>query len=247
MSQSASESDAAVFGNSKPFVVRLHLIRHGETEANVNQIVLGQGDSPLTDDGLALAIRVSQSVTGGFWRYYCSDLKRAHRSAKLVLGMEDVEGNELNSKVDLIVDARLREVAKGAREGLPKSFSLEEALAAKKKSGSMIPKLETLDEAFRRVEEWISSLIEYASTCDVHETEDRKVYDVFVMTHSALIRTMIQKMVGTELPDNYTRTREGSLSIPNLSTTIIDILPFDARRQGIRWKARLVKLTECCI
>ena len=265
MSQSATESDAAVFGSSNdaidytagahlPFVVRLHLIRHGETEANVNQIVLGQGDSPLTDDGLALAIRVSQSVTGGFWRYYCSDLKRAHRSAKLVLGMEDVEGNELNSKVDLIVDARLREVAKGAREGLPKSFSLEEALAAKKKSGSMIPKLETLNEAFRRVEEWISSLIEYAneecqsqSSCDVHETEDRKVYDVFVMTHSALIRTIIQKMVGTELPDNYTRTREGSLSIPNLSTTIIDILPFDARRQGIRWKARLVKLTECCI
>jgi len=265
--QSASESDAAVCNHKNdaiddasagakqlPFVARLHLIRRGETDANVNHIVLGQGDSPLTDDGLALAVRASQSdnFTRGFWRYYCSDLKRAHRSAKLVLGMEDAESNELNSKVDLIVDTRLREVAKGAREGHPKSFSLEEAVIARKKSGSDIPKLETLEEAFHRVEEWISSLIEEANkeyqsqtNCDARETEDRRIYDVFALTHSALIRTTIQKMVGSELPDDYTRTSEGSLAIPNLSKTIIDILPaFDAG-QDIRWEARLVKLTEC--
>jgi len=38
-----------------PFILRLHLIRHGETIANVQNIVLGQGDSPLTDNGLILA------------------------------------------------------------------------------------------------------------------------------------------------------------------------------------------------
>lgn len=249
-----NNSNDAIDDAAVPFVVRLHLIRHGETEANVNEIVLGQGDSPLTDDGLALAVRASHdNFTRGFWRYYCSDLKRAHRSAKLVLGMEDVGGNELNSNVDLTVDARLREVAKGAREGLPKSFSLEEALAARKKSGSVIPKLETLEEAFNRVDEWIGSLVRDAneeyqsqSTCQAHGTEGRKIYDVFAMTHSALIRTTIQRMVGSELPDHYSRTREGSLSIPNLSKTIIDILPvFDDARQNIRRKARLVKLTEC--
>ena len=33
-----------------PFIIRLHLIRHGETLANLRNIVLGQGDSPLTGE-----------------------------------------------------------------------------------------------------------------------------------------------------------------------------------------------------
>ena len=38
-----------------PFLIRLHLIRHGETYANVQNLVLGQGDSPLTENGVAIA------------------------------------------------------------------------------------------------------------------------------------------------------------------------------------------------
>ena len=38
-----------------PFLIRLHLIRHGETHANVQNLVLGQGDSPLTENGVAIA------------------------------------------------------------------------------------------------------------------------------------------------------------------------------------------------
>ena len=161
-----------------PFKLRLHLIRHGETIANVHNIVLGQGDSPLTSNGVAVAQmfytnyyskivdrdfnnnnnnnnKAATATSGGYyWRTYCSDLHRAHRTAKIALGLEDVHGNELlqqqqqrnslqhdssnndnyssNNNINLIVDPRLRELAKGAREGYRKSFSYEEALEARR-------------------------------------------------------------------------------------------------------------------
>lgn len=158
-----------------PFKLRLHLIRHGETIANVQNIVLGQGDSPLTSNGVAVAQmfytnyyskvvdrdfsinnnnnKAATATSGGYyWRTYCSDLHRAHRTAKIALGLEDVHGTELlqqqhqldssqddsnnnsnsSNNINLIVDPRLRELAKGAREGYRKSFSYEEALEARR-------------------------------------------------------------------------------------------------------------------
>ncbi|EED88436.1 phosphoglycerate mutase, partial [Thalassiosira pseudonana CCMP1335] len=115
-------------------LVRLHLIRHGETLANVQNIVLGQGDSPLTENGLQVAQLASQSddINGNgrklqYWRMYCSDLDRAHRTARIVLGLED--------DINLVVDARLRELAKGAREGFLKSLTYEEAMELRHKNG----------------------------------------------------------------------------------------------------------------
>jgi len=77
-----------------PFLIRLHLIRHGETYANVQNLVLGQGDSPLTGNGVAIArlAATSDMINGKglqYYRHYCSDLGRAHRTARIILGLED--------------------------------------------------------------------------------------------------------------------------------------------------------------
>merc|ERR1719253_718012 len=93
-------ADSSIIGeknyNEKlaPFLIRLHLVRHGQTHANVQNLVLGQGDSPLTDDGVAVAklAAASDMINGKllrYWRVYCSDLNRAHRTARIVLGLED--------------------------------------------------------------------------------------------------------------------------------------------------------------
>jgi bisphosphoglycerate-dependent phosphoglycerate mutase len=44
------------------FVFRLHLVRHGETEANRAEIVLGQIDSPLTNLGIQQARAAHRSI-----------------------------------------------------------------------------------------------------------------------------------------------------------------------------------------
>ena len=290
-----------------PFLVRLHLIRHGETHANVCGVVLGQGDSPLTDAGLAVAMRASLSDAingrgggGGsttalrYWRAYCSDLGRARTTARIVLGLDDDigrrgiggggddDGVDEDDDLRLVADPRLREIAKGAREGYPKRYTVEEALVMRRREASAssfdgsassscamlsdididIPKLEGEDDAWDRARDWIDSIIDDAfveyrsrdnerrerrdqvvekgvvvasSTGDDDDDDDDyddddhpKVYDVFALSHSALIRTMIHRMVGSQLPSDYARTREGSLDVPNLSRTIIDVRPYRA-------------------
>lgn len=276
-----------------PFILRLHMIRHGETIANVHNIVLGQGDSPLTDNGLILAQIAAESpyINGRmtddndnrnsrpyYWRTYCSDLHRAHRTARIVLRLENIDGTEIieqqaddndnnNNKrsINLIVEPRLRELAKGAREGYPKSLSYEEAMARRiqEPNGSRsdnnieIPLLESIDNAWERAKDWIDSLVKDASieynlidkSCNDANSNDgaaEKVYNVFGLSHSALIRTMIHKMVGSQLPNNYFLTKEGSLRIPNLSRTIIDVRPYKKKDEGdaLRWKCRLLHLTD---
>lgn len=286
-----------------PFILRLHLIRHGETDANVRNVVLGRGDSPLTDNGLKLAQMASESpyINGRmindddnnnddqssryyYWRTYCSDLHRAHRTARIVLNLEDIHGTEIieqlatddnngdnNSNrrsINLIVEPRLRELAKGAREGYPKSLSYDEAVARRIQEaddGSSsdnnieIPLLESIDDAWARAKDWIDSLVKDASieydaedksSCNDANNNDgktEKVYNLFALSHSALIRTMIHKMVGSQLPDNYSLTKEGSLRIPNLSRTIIDVRPYKVEGSmddSLRWKCRLLHLTD---
>lgn len=105
------------------FLVRLHLIRHDETKANVQGIVLGVQDSPPTEKGLMEARLASSSdLMNGrgeqhqYWRMYSSDLTRAHTTARNVLGLEDDHGDiDDDNDVHLISDPRLREIAKGAR------------------------------------------------------------------------------------------------------------------------------------
>ncbi|KAL7498510.1 hypothetical protein ACHAWT_006302 [Skeletonema menzelii] len=320
-----------------PFTVRLHLIRHGETLANERNIVLGQGDSPLTDKGLALAgISAKSGYLNGrtdairYWRTYTSDLYRAHRTAKIVLGLEDIHGNtkddyddgvvqqtsslsdegvngianninisnNSNNNIDLIVDPRLRELAKGPREGYLKTLSFEEAMSRRLQEAIKdnryqldqklkVPKLESVSDAWGRATDWIASLVkdaadEYHSSvsskkgfikdnnsdpsCNTTTDEGtpEKIYNVFALSHSALIRTMVHKMVDDQLPKNYALTNEGSLLLPNLSRTVIDVRPYYSKlkRNGssndrervdannkddnitLRWKYRLVHLAD---
>jgi broad specificity phosphatase PhoE len=299
----ADAAPATVTPILAPFLVRLHLIRHGETHANANGLVLGQSDSPLTDNGLSDARLASASVAvngrgaAPYFRSYCSDLGRAHTTARIVLGMNDENDEEIGIRDDddrddrgirLIPDARLREVAKGAREGYSKGYTIQEAIAMRRRNardgairtpspsssshrhigaggGSSsssnynvdvddddVPKLESAEDAWGRAKNWIDEVVNLArddyysdiemrkrgnggedvvtsrrgsdNDNDDHE-DDPRVYDIFALSHSALIRNMIQRMVGSELPSEYAKTREGSLDIPNLSRTIIDVRP----------------------
>ncbi|KAL7521948.1 hypothetical protein ACHAWX_006645 [Stephanocyclus meneghinianus] len=251
-----------------PFLLRLHLLRHGETEANAANLILGQGDSPLTPNGLALAALASSSSlvrrrSVPFWRAYCSDLERARRTARIVLGLEDVHGNCGNSDssaMELVVDSRLRERAKGAREGYAKSISYEKAMELRTNHANggevRIPLLETVDEAWERVKGWVDSLVR-DSTHDFYSMPEHnklnapadvdltKIYHVFALTHSALIRITIHKMVGDQLPNDYAKTNDGSLSIPNLSCTTIDVRPhFNRAVQEGSWTSSLVRLAD---
>jgi 2,3-bisphosphoglycerate-dependent phosphoglycerate mutase len=91
-------------------MTRFIVVRHGETQWNVEERIQGHGDSPLTDKGLAqaeaIAARLAQEP---FDVLVASDLGRAMRTAQAIAR---------RCGPDVIADARLRERSFGAGEGM---------------------------------------------------------------------------------------------------------------------------------
>ena len=89
------------------------LLRHGETHDTLGQIVSGQRDTPLTDNGRQQAAQVAGKLARlGIDRIVCSDLRRAVDTATIIAG-------SLNLPLPSI-DARLRERDWGAMQGTPR-------------------------------------------------------------------------------------------------------------------------------
>lgn len=92
------------------------VLRHGETEWNVERRFQGHGDSPLTERGELQAQAVAESLRGlTVHAIYSSDLPRALRTAEAVA--HAVWSADETSR-PVLLDPRLRERHHGAFEGL---------------------------------------------------------------------------------------------------------------------------------
>lgn len=191
--------------------LRLHLIRHAETEANSQRIVIGQSDSPLTTLGMAQATALGQSdfiKSTPFWRTYTSDLGRTVESLRLL---------QLPLDQEVLVEPRLRELAKGAREGLPKHTTYDEALRMRggrngNGDNEPPPLLESEQAALGRLHSWLEDVVLDA----IHDftAPGSDVCNVLAMSHSGCIRTLVGAIQDETPP----------VLIPNVSVTIIELL-----------------------
>lgn len=89
--------------------MKLFLIRHGQTQANVDKIYAGQSDVPLTEEGRRQAERLRPILANiHFDRVYSSDLSRAIDTQKIALpGIQGIQ------------TPLLREISVGSIAGLP--------------------------------------------------------------------------------------------------------------------------------
>ena len=231
--------------------VRLYLCRHSETAGNLAGLVLGQSDSvshtitsdcvltyetyapsqilltcvciqPVTQRGIEQAqalgrTRLIRETT--FQRYYTSDCTRAVETTRMVLESAS------RSDAPVTLEPLLRELAKGAREGYPKSVSYEEALRARQNhNNDAIPLVETDDEAWNRIHAFIHRLLEEIAAKS--EKTPKDPFNVFVMSHSAILRIFLRRLIGDDHLYNHPCARfdsGGIFYIPNTSLTILDV------------------------
>ena len=92
--------------------MKIYVIRHGETDWNVERRLQGQADIPLNDFGRKLAVLTGEGMRGiKFDACISSPLSRAYETARLVL---DNSGNE---DVEFQKEPRIMEIYCGTREG----------------------------------------------------------------------------------------------------------------------------------
>lgn len=91
------------------------LVRHGETEWNLERRIQGRFDSPLTERGVAQAHAIGRLVgvmpDATSARIVASPLGRARRTAEII-------GDHLTARPELSIDDRLREISVGSWDGL---------------------------------------------------------------------------------------------------------------------------------
>ncbi len=157
--------------------MKLFLIRHGQSEANLNQTYTGQSDVPLTETGRkeAEAIRpILEKFT--FDRVYSSDLSRAVDTQKLALPGVEAQTTPL-----------LREFALGSLVGM--KFT-----EVREKYGTQIAKNrdyspfggESSEDVCRRLQEFLTML--EADPCDC----------VAAFAHGGIMGSMMQIVLGTD-------------------------------------------------
>lgn len=92
-------------------MTRLYLIRHGQTEWNVEKKMQGKKNSNLTKLGIEQANKLSKRLSKQNFDYiYSSPLKRAYDTAKIIRGERNIE---------IIKDENLQEMGFGVWEGRP--------------------------------------------------------------------------------------------------------------------------------
>lgn len=91
--------------------MELYIIRHGETDWNVEKKLQGQSDTELNAYGVELAQVTAKALKDvRFDHIFASPLRRAYHTAQIIRGERDVE---------IVTDDRLKEICFGVNEGVP--------------------------------------------------------------------------------------------------------------------------------
>ncbi|MFB6208955.1 MAG: histidine phosphatase family protein [Candidatus Nanohaloarchaea archaeon] len=131
---------------------------HATTEDNQRNLATGQEPGELSEIGVRQAEQLGEKVDEDFEAFYCSDLRRAVKSARIAFGDE----------YSIIKDERLRECDYGSKTREPHDWDLKKYIEKPYPGG----------ESYRQVEERIEDLLDFIS--EKHEAEK-----IALMAHQA--------------------------------------------------------------
>ncbi len=186
--------------------MNLYLIRHGQSETNLNGVFTGQADVSLTEQGERDARRAGELLRGiSFDRVYASDLRRAIRTAELALPGAEIE-----------TDPLLREYDLGALVGKTPTVCLEEygpSFSENWKRGDYTPYGGENTERIReRAREFLAELA---------ESEHGRVA---VFAHAGWIRAAFDVLLGAQGKSGSVAVANGSISVVRINQSKKELL-----------------------
>jgi broad specificity phosphatase PhoE len=128
--------------------------------------------------------------------------------------------------------SELRELAKGPRQGFPKHWSLDEAVARRQQLSMTepYPLLETDDDGWDRLSRWldrqIRAAMDEAKAARTTTGSASHKFHVLAFGHAGLFRVFLTRMLGEDVllahPDAQLDPT-GRFAVPNASLTILDL------------------------
>ena len=157
--------------------MKLYIVRHGESETNRKGLWTGWLDVALTDQGIADAERVRDTLRGiKFDKVYSSDLQRARVTCEIALPGYEYETTPL-----------LREISLGVIEGKPIGDNWSEYLASLK-DGNSDKSAESTDDMRKRISEFL------------HKMEKSPYETIAVFSHGGWLTNALCLIFGVEIP-----------------------------------------------
>ncbi len=131
--------------------MKVYVVRHGQTEWNVQKKVMGRVDAPLTEIGIEQANEVSKNLENiDIDLIICSPLKRAKQTAEIINN---------NKNVPIIYDDRIIERYFGNLEGVSiDSINFNEYWDYYKNLNDN--NIETMQEMFKRIYDFLDIIKE---------------------------------------------------------------------------------------
>lgn len=182
--------------------MKLYLIRHGETDWNKQHIYQGQSDRPLNAVGKKEAAKLAQELKQvKVDALFCSDLKRAEETAKLVNSYH---------KLPIQAEPLLREINFGKMEGKNhaevvrknKTYFLKNDLVNYR---YVFPDGESWQMVYRRIVKFFRNL-------------KRQPYKtVFIVCHQGTIKAFLYKI------KRYTKHDLSKIQVPNCGYLIVNL------------------------
>ncbi|MFU8795391.1 MAG: alpha-ribazole phosphatase [Dethiobacteria bacterium] len=190
--------------------MEIYLIRHGETESNLQRRYQGWTESPLSDNGLRQAEKVGFFLAEkNIEALYCSDLNRALHTARVI---------GAGSGIKPQITPLLREIHFGQWEGM----TFDEIEAA---WGAMIS--EWIDDPFHKAAPGGETLKEVCERMQSFLIRMQEIYPdgkrIAVVSHGGSIRALLYSVLGLDTKSFW------ELKIDNASVSLI-------RLEGGRFK-----------
>lgn len=196
--------------------MRLTLVRHGQTQANLAGVLQGQKDGVLTQLGAQQARMIGEFLKDRhFDIIYISDLKRTKDTAAQII--------KHHPKADVIYDQRIREVNVGNLEGKPWGSLGDAALQAKVDKMDFKPEGgESTNEFQSRIERFLEDI-----------TEKHVGKSVLLITHGGVILASLLALtdeVNEHNKHDYLSNNTGVTIIENNKIITYNELPDDIQR-----------------
>lgn len=169
----------------------LYLVRHGETQSNLDRVFQGHIDTVLTINGETQARCVGDWLSGiHLDAVYSSDLARAANTARAIV--------ESRPKRDLILDTDLREMHYGVLQGVQiADFStvLEAHGLAAEWGSSTFSERGIAPPGGESLRQLRNRIVRFLKRLDAEHPADTN-HSILVVTHGGVLRLMMTVLLG---------------------------------------------------